>query len=421
MKIPRLLLVFCLFIPLIVTNWAAGGDASELGRQVNRLVRQLDEGLARRNAAKSELLSLGPRILDLLPADSSRLSSQQRSTLADIRSKLQVAAAEATTKASLVTLNGEMTLAEAFSAIERQTGNRISGAPVRGETVRLALERVPFWQALDQLLDQAKLEVVRGNEPGLEVAARPAEQQPRVGSASYDGVFRFEILQVTAVRSLRTPYVNALRVSLGIAWEPRAAVISLGIPAAKVAAVDDLGNSLVDGERRATLAAEVDGLTMVDLTLPFRLPTREAKQIKSLTGQLDATVLGRNQEFTFSRLSETKEEKQSKAGATVTFEALRKNQELYEVRMRVRYEDAGDSLASHRDWISRNKAYIVDSKGNAVLPAAEESFLRADNQVGRAYLFDLENGPDGCRFVYETPGAVVRKSFQFQFEDIDLP
>jgi hypothetical protein len=140
-----------------------------------------------------------------------------------------------------------------------------------------------------------------------------------------------------------------------------------------------------------------------------------------LRGRIEATVLGRNEKFTFDRLSETEDEEQSSAAATVTFQQLRRNQQLYEVRMRVRFDDAADSLASHRDWISRNKAYIVDAAGKPIQPAAEESFLQGEDQVGRAYFFDLEKGTEGCRFVYETPGAVVRKSFQFEFKDIDLP
>jgi hypothetical protein len=418
---PRLLITLCGLCLFGAANLAVADDSAELAARVKRLVRQLDDGLAKRVAAEEELLSLGPKILDLLPADSSRLSNQQKSTLRKVRSKLQVAAAQATTTASMITLEGEMTFADALAAIERQTGNKIGGFRERDVTVKVAFDKAPFWQAFDELLDQAKLDLTARDEMGLAISARPAEQRPRVGAASYDGVFRFEPLQINAVRSLRTPDVNRLQLTLQISWEPRASVISLRLPGSEIEATDDKGESLTVEGRRSSLGAEVDGLNMIDLTLPLRLPGRDVKQIKTLRGQIEATVLGRNQKFTFDRLSETKDEEQSSAGATVTFQQMRKNQQLYEVRMRVRFDDAADSLASHRDWISRNKAYIVDAAGKPIQPAAEESFLQGEDQVGRAYFFDLEKGTEGCRFVYETPGAVVRKSFQFEFKDIDLP
>lgn len=420
----RLLFVLCTFLFVVAERPTAGDDqAAELSAQVNRLVRQLDsDRLALREAAERELIQLGPAILDLLPTDSQRMSADQKTRLQRVCNKLQVTMAEETTKPSLVTLAGEMSFAAALTAIEQQTGNRIGGIRDRQIDVKVAFEETPFWPALDQLLDQAELDLQADHgQGGLALSARPPEQRDRSGAARYDGVFRFEPLQITGLRNLRTPEVNGLQVALRVTWEPRASVVSLKLPAGELHATDDREESLAAEGRLPTLVAEVDGQNTIDLNLRLRLPSRDAKRIAVLRGKIEATVLGRNQKFEFARLDETKDAEQSQAGATVVFEQIRKNQQLYEVRMRVRFDDAADSLESHRDWISRNKAYIIDGSGKPIQPAAEESFLRADNQVGRAYLFNLEDGPVGCRFIYETPGVVVRKTFAFEFENVDLP
>lgn len=419
----RLPILLCTLGGIAAAPHAVCGDRdAQLSAQVGRLVRQLDDDrLAQRIAAERELIELGPAILGLLPDAASRLSANQKDRLRTVRSKLELASARETAESSIVTLAGEMSLSDALAAIQRQTGNRIGGNHQRGD-VTAAFDKTPFWEALDQLLDQAQLDLIADyQQGGLAVAARPSGQRNRRGAASYSGLFRFEPLRVTALRNLRTPQVNNLQVALRVSWEPRASVIALKLPTGEIRATDDRGASLAVEGRHALLGAEVDGLNTIDLTLPLRLPDREAKQIAELRGQIEATVLGRKQTFEFTRLEETPDAEQSQAGVTLVFEQIRKSQKLYEVRIRVRFKNAADSLASHRDWISRNKAYMIDPSGRPVQPEAEESFLRSDDQIGLAYWFDLKNGPGGCRFVYQTPGAVVRKTFSFQFQDIDLP
>ena len=68
-------------------------------------------------------------------------------------------------RASAVTLHGDRPLADALAEISRQTGNQLKdvrqqmGQEIGNPQVIANFDKTPFWQALDQTLDQAGLTV----------------------------------------------------------------------------------------------------------------------------------------------------------------------------------------------------------------------------------------------------------------------
>ena len=107
-----------------------------------------------------------------------------------------------------------MPLAEVFAAIEKQTGNKLidnrertgRAAAAETRTITIELKDEPFWPALDQILDQAKLGIYSyGGEDALSIVAARRRRRPAHGRASYGGPFRFEVLEVQAQRNLRQP------------------------------------------------------------------------------------------------------------------------------------------------------------------------------------------------------------------------
>ena len=195
-------------------NSAADQKIADLKIEVNHLVRQLDAPeLSRRTEAETKLLNLGPQILDLLPVydDKSPAAEAQRREAVDrIRDQLQRRAAEDATAASVVTLKAtDRPLSEILAELARQTGNKFTDVrQQRGEEttdpkLTVSFSKTPFWQALDQTLDQAKLTVypyAGKDELGI-VAAEPGAF-PRVDRASYAGPLRLEATQLLAQRSL---------------------------------------------------------------------------------------------------------------------------------------------------------------------------------------------------------------------------
>ena len=157
------------------------------------------------------------------------------------------------------------------------------------------------------------------------------------------------------------------------------------------------------------------------MQLPLALPERSVNKIASLTGQLSALVPGREEVFEFSNLGAAQSVEQSRAGVTVVLEQVRKNVDVYEVRLRVRFDQAGNALQSHRNWIYSNEAYFVGPDGQRIEHAGLQAFRQDENEVGVAYLCDRENGLTGCKFVYKTPAVLIQMPVAFELKDIPLP
>jgi hypothetical protein len=398
---------------------------AELRRRVNRLVRQLDaDALADRQAAEKELTAVGPPVLELLPATNSRTPAEVRQRLARIVNIIESEAAERSAEPSLVTLDGTMPLADAITALQQQTGNRIAGYEDASADVETGFQDRMFWQALDSLLDQARLNVnAYGGTPGvMELTARPEEEVDRSARATYAGVFRFEPLRVQSVRNLRNPSIEGVRVAVRVEWEPRVQPVSLSQPLSDVSATDDLGNALStsgQGERGSEVRPGVSG---VEIELPFELPQRKATKITSLKGKLTALVPGRVETFEFARrLDLARGMELRKAGATVILDRVRKTGELYQIRIRVRFDEAGGALQSHRGWMLQNEAYVIDGQGQRVDHLGLERTRQDVNEVGVAYQFQLSEGLEGCRFVYKSPAMILELPVEYELKDIPLP
>jgi hypothetical protein len=422
------LLVCCLFLGQPA---AAGEKDAALEEKVKKLVRQLDhDELAKRVAAEKELVELGPPALELLPPITARTPAEVKDRLDRVRKALETAAVEAATKPTLVTLQGEMTLSEALAAIEKQTKNRIVdyrekfNQESRTIKIKLDLDKRPFWEALDKVLDEAQMTTYNfGGEPHtVFVVARGDAELPRSDRAGYGGLFRFEGTQVEAVRNLRNPAVRSLKLTIDAAWEPRISPIVLEQARDETTATDSEGNAIeIDGrEGRLDVAVQGD-VSAVTFELPLVLPDRGVKKIASLKGKITALVPGRVETFKFDNLTKSKNVEQKRAGVTVLLEQVHKNVEVHEVRMRVIFDKAANALESHRGWIYNNEAYLLDPRGERVEIAGLEATRQEINEVGVAYKFVPEGDLTGHTFVYKTPAAIVKMPVQFELKEIDLP
>ena len=399
--------------------------APNLKSQVRELVTQLDaDERAEREEAEKLLVELGAEVLGLLPPVTPQTPAEVKERLGRVRKTLETANAEAISSPTVVTLKGEMSLSDALQSFEEQTGNRVSGHERLGGTVDVDFDKVPYWQALDALLDQAELNVnAYGARAGaLSVQARPDGGLGRSELAAYSGVFRVEPQRLEARRDLRNPAVNVLQLSLGIAWEPRVAPIALRQQLSEIEIIDDRGETLEITGRQGTRNVPVEfGMSAVDFGLPLALPSRESKRIASVKGRFTALVPGSIETFEFSDLAESRDTELERAGVVVTFDRLRKNNNLYQLMMRVRFESATNALASHRGWIFRNEAYVLDANGKKLDNLGLEETRRSADEIGVAYLFDLNGGPEGCRFVYKTPALILQVPVEYELKEIELP
>lgn len=413
---------------LLAAAPGAAGDA-ELDLQVRRLLRQLDAPqLAEREAAEQALLELGPDVLELLPRPDDQMPAETRQRLLRIVEQLQQALAQQAAEASWITLSGQQPLSQLLAAIERQSGNRLvderarSGAPPPDPLLHVAFQHVPFWQALDEVLDRAGLSIDPfASREALHLVPRPALVAQRVGRAAYCGPLRIEPVAVVARRDLRDPLGNSLHLTLEVAWEPRLRPIALKQRLADVAAADQQGRPLEVLDPAAVLEAPALNMPQLDLTIPWKLPPRDATAIATLRGRLLAILPGRQQTFRFDNLLLARNVEQRAAGVSVVLERVVQNGRLWQVRIRVKFDEAGEALESHRGWILENEAYLEDAAGKTFSYDALETTQQTAESIGLAYGFVLDEPPETLRFVYKTPGAIIRASLEYRLEDIPLP
>ena len=170
-----------------------------------------------------------------------------------------------------------------------------------------------------------------------------------------------------------------------------------------------------------------EGISAAELEIPLRLPPRSVARIRTLKGQLSALVPGPRHEFHFPSLplaaasGTTRRVEQRQAGATVAIDSLRKNQDVWEVSLRVKFDAPANALESHRGWILENPAAFLAADGRSFEPGGFEQTRQARDEVGIKYFFDLDQDPTKLTFVYRTPVTILQMNFDYEFRDLELP
>jgi len=430
------------FTTLVLLSGLAWGQIPEkapadeaLVAKVKALVGKQGLGhdeLARREAAEKELIAIGPDVLPLLPAVTSRTPAEDKIRLQRVRAALVKAEVESAMRPSVVTLTGEMPASEAIAKITQQTGNKLVDYRERfnqegaDPKITLALDKVPFWQALDTVLDAAKLTVYNYDEEkgALAFTSRGDNAAPRVGRGSYSGLFRLEPAKIEATRDLKNSTMHALKLTVDAVWEPRVRPIVLEVPLAGVSAKDENGSEIGIDRSEGTLEVPIDGNGAgVEIEFPLAAPARSVKTLASIKGKITAVVLGKIETFEFPEIDKSKNAVLERGAVTVIVDNCRKNGDTYEVNMRVRFDQAANALESHRGWVYDNECYMIDTKGRHVKDAGQgDATLLAANEVGISQKFNLEGEtPAHYKFVYKTPAAVIRIPVEFEIKAIDLP
>ncbi|MEX2027793.1 MAG: hypothetical protein WEH44_10830, partial [Pirellulaceae bacterium] len=383
-------------VPAEQTKAAATAPSAALAAKVKLLIRQLDsDQQAQREAAEKELVALGEDVLPLLPPITRTIPAEVKNRLGRVRKALMDLAIAATTKPKFVTLSGEMLLSEALAAIEKQTGNRVTDSREEDKSdpqITLKLDKAPFWEALDTILDAAQLTLYNydAQEGELSYVARDENALPRVGRGNYSGIFRLEPTRIEIDADLRNPASKALRLTVDAAWEPRVRPVVVMLPVSQFQATDESGNAVEVDSGDGDLEFPVEGADAgVELVIPFKIPARSVKQIASVKGKLTAVLLGRAETFEFANPESKKGTEEERGGVTVVLDQCRKVDELLEARMRVKFVKASNALESHRGWIYNNPCYLEDAQGGKVEQAALEATLLDENEVGIIYRFDL--------------------------------
>jgi hypothetical protein len=420
----------------LLATWALVGQVeaappADMAASVRRLLVDLDAPeKPRRDTAERQLVELGPAALAYLPEVGPELPAEMTLRLGRVRGQLERAQTDAAVQASTVTLTGQnLPFKDVLAALEKQTGNKLRdfrpqfGEELKDLTVNAQFNKTPFWEALDAVLDQTGLTIYNfAGEEGLALVGRPTSQRPRVDRADYAGAFRIEATDFIAHRDLRDPSSHTLQLNIEAAWEPRLHPIIILQPAGVVEARDEQGRPLTLVGADNELEINVNpGSHSVDLPLHLALPPRSVNRIASLKGKLTAVLPGRAEDFRFDNLEKAKRVVQRRAGVTVTLDEAWKNNAIWEIRVRVTFDQAGGALESHRNWIFNNEAWLEAPDKEKVANAGLETTRQTDNEVGIAYLFGVPDTLAGYTFVYRTPAAIATVPVAYELKDLELP
>ncbi|MCE9605821.1 MAG: hypothetical protein K8U03_13075 [Planctomycetia bacterium] len=413
---------------------ARGAEVVETDETIAELVRELDAPQkARREEAERKLIAIGPSVVERLPKPGPSVSAEVVGRLNRVRAALYRARAEASVHASTITLAvKDASLAQVFAEIEKQTGNHLVdfrrqfGQQAADLRLTLDMAKQPFWKALDAVAEQAGMEVYHfAGEDGLALVAAPQDKaKPRVSphTVSYSEAFRIEARRVTASRNPAVADGGELRVELEVAWEPRLKPLFLTSKMSKVAAIDDRGEPIAPGN--AELATEIPPqgkACRAEIALSFKSPPRSAQAIKTLRGTLDVLLPAELHTFRFTKLNDAGRQEQRAAAVTVAIEEPRKNNDLVQIALALKYENPANALESHRAWFYKNPCYLEAADGTKTPPGTIELTRQSNDELMLNLLFAPDGDWTRQTFVYQTPADIVVLPVVYEFSDLPLP
>ncbi len=416
----------------------SGADVDmELMDTVSRLEAELrSSDLEARAAAEQKLVELGPAALSCLSPIDNGMPSDLQTRLRSVRRQLETIAIKRVTQASLVNLSGERTLAEAIAAIQSQTQNKIVFADgfesFSEKKITCNWNQTGFWDALRQIMTEHGL-VIEPYVGGGQVltlyspSPSPLPNNTDLATAKIapifanSGMMSIQVNRIDSNINFETPEVSYTALDFVIHWEPRLLPIAVDVPYNLISYTDSLGNQtdLADQSRVASIQIQPE-INAADFSLQLPLVARAAQEIVELNGTMQVLVPGRTESFVFKQIETTPEGSWiEKANAKVTFGGIKKNEDLFSLKLSLSFEEENNALESHQGWVFRNRVFLKTAEGEEIKPIGFETFQQTNQEVGIQYLF--AELPAGASLCYETPAAVVKLDLPFSLKRIPLP
>ena len=400
--------------------------------QVDQLVKLLAHGqLNRRSQAHQTLMSMGPAVLDLLPAESTQLPAEAISRLKTIRQDLYKQVAKQSTAATAISISGDFKLQEVLDQLAQQSGVEFRTDADTNRLIDVAFDQQPFWEVVDSVLDFVKLDIAPfGAEHSSQfiLVDRNTNGISRSELARYESVFRIAPVRVTKSRTFANPTVDATQLFLHVSWEPRIQPVLMQLALKDVKAVDSTGRDISPENKDAVRTINLEGESrFAELSLPLLPTSQEAKSIRSITGHFDTMLPARSESFRFSVVSASNDELPlvySKAGVDVILQALKTVDSRLVCDLKVHYKNAGRAFESHRGWVFKNPCVLVNAKGDSIKPSSRETIGQGQNFV--SFRFEFDTAMDlkrdlGYSIKYFTPTLLVERRVPFTLSGIPLP
>ncbi len=396
----------------------------ELEKKVIQLSADLDsKKQVVRDQAETELLEIGPPVLEFLPPIGSDASPEWKMRIDRLRDSLGKVELEQFILPSTVTLSGTMTAREALTKITKETGNsfQLGDAPNLEREVVTDFDGTPFWEAFDEVVDQIEMTVASGDGENMQLIPRAANAPLRIASAGYSGVFRIEPLIVQKTYPLQDPGRSTMQITVLLSWEPRLTPVFVKFPMDAMKLICDDGQELQTKMTAEETEFNPTGGSQLQISLDFVLPDRQAKKIIKWNGKVFVSIPGKPATLEFDELTKEGAKTATVGNLKVVLEKARKNRDIYEVLVGLSLNASDQNTEAFRGWTNTHEAFLIDKNNKRLEHVGWSTTRMSGKEVGLSYLFDIEKGLEGCKFMYRAPGSIVDQTVEFALEDVPLP
>ncbi len=237
----------------------------------------------------------------------------------------------------------------------------------------------------------------------------------------YSKIFRTQVARVQAAIDLTNPELDSCAITTLIRWEPRLRPISIDLPLANVEITDEYGDKVNVRDVNTVVYGIVQPeLPELEFNIPIERVSRQVEELQSLKAKFHAILPGRVETFRFRNASDQRPGlTMTKAGATVTFGGVRKNEDIYMVTLSLSFDQENNALESHQGWVFQNEVYLEGPDGEREESIGLETVQQDNSKVTIRYLFI--NDPGQRTLVYRTPAAIVRMPVEVELKRIPLP
>ncbi len=399
-------------------------DRDVLEKKVAKLSSDLDSPKqAIRDQAEAELVALGPAVIEFLPPIGADASAEWKMRIDRLRDTLEKLEMQEFTMPSTVTMSGSMTGRQALTKIAEETGNTINlgDAPNLDREVVTDFDATPFWEAFDEVVDQLELTVSGGDGENIQLVPRAANAPLRIAAAGYSGVFRMEPLTIQKTYQLQDPAQSTLQIQVLLSWEPRLAPVFVKFPMEAMELICDDGQVLQSKMNAPETEFVPAGGSQLQVALNFVLPERKAKKILRWNGKVFVSIPGKPATLEFDELMKEGKKTATVGNLKVVLEKARKNRDIYEVLVGISLNSTDQTAEAFRGWTNTHEAFLMNKDHKRLEHVGWSTTRMNDKEIGLSYLFDVEKGLEGCKFMYRAPGSVVDQTAEFALEDVPLP
>ena len=405
-------------------------DEANSKSERDKLVSKIKSKFTTHSVAKRESLK---KVLSNPPTG---IRNQTKLLLLQIKSEIEQNRNTAAIKTTLVTITGSHSLPDVLAKLKEQTKTEFKLAFKPNDARKdFSLTNVPFWKAFDQILDAYQVTVSEpatnsaGKEKTIVIKNRNSSAPNRFDAASYFGIVRGEVKSIKSIRNLKIPSLNVDRLTVQFAWEPSFQPYKFGLNMANVRAKDSNGKELkITSLEKQSFNVPV-GKRSVELQIPLRPIDRKADAIRSMSGLIELAIPIGIERFEFNALQNEKVAKVNRKANTVLVlesftraiaKSSRDKKSFYSAKISYAVSDSKGAFESHNGWMFRRQVFVLDKNATVISPTKSLTTSQESNKIGFEFLFELPNGPQGCKFVYVTPTSIRNVQIKFDFRDIRL-